>query len=52
MGAATKTVEYVPAAIPTSMANAKPRRTSPPNRYSASTERKVDPAVMIVRPSV
>ena len=38
--------------MPTSIAKAKPRSTSPPNRYSASTARNVVPAVMIVRPSV
>ena len=50
MAAAMKTVEYVPLMTPTSMANANPRSTSPPNRYSASTAKKVVPAVMIVRP--
>ena len=38
--------------MPTSIVNAKPSSTSPPNRYSASTARNVVPAVMIVRLSV
>ena len=49
---AMKIVEYVPLTMPTSIVNAKPSSTSPPNRYSASTARNVVPAVMIVRLSV
>src|SRR5262245_35678308 len=45
-------VEYVPLMMPTSIVNAKPRSTSPPNRYRDSTDRKVVPAVMTVRASV
>ena len=52
MAEAMKTVEYVPLMMPTSIVNAKPSSTSPPNRYSASTDRNVVPAVMTVRPSV
>ena len=38
--------------MPTSIANANPRSTSPPKRNSARTARNVVPAVMIVRPRV
>ena len=38
--------------MPTSIVNAKPSSTSPPNRYSDSTARNVVPAVMMVRLSV
>ena len=49
---AMNTVEYVPLMMPTIIVNAKPSSASPPNRYSATTDRNVVPAVMIVRPSV
>jgi hypothetical protein len=42
----------VPLTIPTSIVNANPRSASPPNRKIDSTDRKVVPAVMIVRESV
>ena len=45
-------VEYVPLMMPTIIAKANPRSTSPPNRYSATTDRNVTPDVMTVRPSV
>ena len=50
IAAAMNTVEYVPLMMPTSIVKAKPSRTSPPNRYSATTLRSVVPAVMTVRP--
>ena len=37
---AMNTVEYVPLTMPTSIVNAKPRRASPPNRYSASRQQR------------
>src|SRR5690606_32612143 len=42
-------VEYGPAILPTKSASENPRRTSPPNRTSASTERNTSPLVTIVR---
>jgi hypothetical protein len=42
----------VVASVPTSMVNAKPSSTSPPNRYNASTARNTVPDVMTVRVSV
>ena len=40
--AAMNTVEYVPLMMPTIIANANPRSTSPPNRYSASDREERD----------
>jgi len=49
MGAAIAIEEYVPIKMPITSAKEKPCNTSPPNRYKASTVKKVKPAVKIVR---
>jgi hypothetical protein len=43
------TVEYVPVIMPTTIVNAKPCRTSPPKKNSASEASNAVPEVMIVR---
>src|SRR5208282_5013292 len=48
IGAAIAIEEYVPIRIPMTRAKLKPCSTSPPKRNSASTVRKVKPAVKIV----
>src|ERR1700683_5240789 len=51
-GAAIPKLEYVPTRIPTTKANEKLRRTSPPIMKSTRTVRKVRPLVRIVRDRV
>jgi hypothetical protein len=48
MGAAIAIDEYVPIKMPMTSARLNPRSTSPPNKKSASTVRKVRPAVKMV----
>jgi hypothetical protein len=49
MGAAIAIEEYVPIRIPITRAKEKLCKTSPPNKYRASTVKNVKPAVSTVR---